>query len=429
MTDPVPPRPASAFRLNLEQQKTRAKELLRSARAGDAAASSRLAAVVPQRGAWKLADAQHAIARELRFESWARLKAHIGALEGQRAAIEARAAAPDADLHTLHVRCGSDIQLTLAQAGFVGEFLEHAIPYCQGPVTLGPERHELMARFLVEAYPDARGGLLYERELEGLIEGERRLERVGGEFERIVLWMEHDSWDQLVLARVLACFARCARPRVLELVSAREFPGGQRFLGLGQLPPEALRLLWSTRAAVTETQLALGSAVWSALSCDDPTGLAGIARSGTPALPIMAPALLRHLRELPSIENGLSLTEQLILEILAEGSRTLNRVFFLMQTQREPLPWITDLGLLHVVDDLLRAAAPVLVREPAAPGARAFAQRLTITDLGRAVLRGARDWHSLEPPARWVGGVHVQPRASGWRWNERQREPQRTPGR
>jgi hypothetical protein len=71
-------RAPSAFRLNLEQQKNRAKELLRAAKAGDADALLRLAEVrrdqVAQdlpRATVKLADAQFAIARELRFASWA----------------------------------------------------------------------------------------------------------------------------------------------------------------------------------------------------------------------------------------------------------------------------------------------------------------------------------------------------------------------
>jgi hypothetical protein len=42
------------------------------------------------------------------------------------------------------------------------------------------------------------------------------------------------------------------------------------------------------------------------------------------------------LRELPSIENGLSLTEELILRIPAdEGAITLNRVFWMPQNGRE----------------------------------------------------------------------------------------------
>jgi hypothetical protein len=211
----------------------------------------------------------------------------------------------------------------------------HAIPYCLGPVTTGPDRYELMARFLVDTFPDAHGGLAYRRELEGLRRGEQRLHRTAGDYERVVLWMEHDSWDQLVLVRLLAHYANGKRPRVLELIAADEFPGSQRYIGLGQLPSETLRLSWPSRKPVTPAQLN----AWNALASDDPQPLATIARSGTPALPIMASALHRHLRELPSVENVLRLTQHLALQILSEGGAfTLNRVWHLLQTEPEPLP-------------------------------------------------------------------------------------------
>ena len=179
-------RPPSAFRLNLEQQKNRAKDLLRAAKAADPEALSRLAAVRRTAGknspetipaAVKLADAQHVIARELRLGSWAKLKAHIQSMERQRAAIGERRPAPDGDLKTLHIRCGLDIKETLVDTGFVGDFLEHAIPYCLVPVTLGPDRYELIARYLVKAFPETHGGLVYEQELEALPLGEQRLHR------------------------------------------------------------------------------------------------------------------------------------------------------------------------------------------------------------------------------------------------------------
>ena len=410
-------RTPNAFRLNLEQQKNRAKDLLSAAKAGDPPALERLAAV-GRDASCKLADAQLAIARELRFASWAKLKAHVQCLDRQRAAIDGGAAAPDGDLKTLHVRCGSDIQLTLVEAGFTGGFLEHALPYCQGPATRGPDRHELMARFLVDAYPEARGGLVYERELAGLPRGEELLDRSAHNYERVVIWMEHDSWDQLVLARLLSHYAEAQRPRALELITLNEFPGGERFRGLGQLPPEALRLLWPTRKPVTSEELALGHGAWLAITSDDPRDLLALAHSGMPALPIMAPALRRHLRELPALENGLSLTEQILLQTLSERSMVLGRVMWEMIQWREPLPWMTDLGLLHVVNDMLKASEPVIVRTPPEPGQRWFAQRLAVTDLGLSVLRGARDWHSLNPPPRWVGGTRIAPGRPGWRWDQ-----------
>ena len=77
--------PQQPLRLNLENQRKQARSLLNAARAGDTQALRRLAAAQPQRKAgerWSLHHAQHAIARELGFTSWARLKAHIEADHG-----------------------------------------------------------------------------------------------------------------------------------------------------------------------------------------------------------------------------------------------------------------------------------------------------------------------------------------------------------
>jgi hypothetical protein len=259
MTDRIERTP-SAFRLNLEQQKKRAKELLRAARAGDAGALARLvAARAPSAAsaasasgaALKLADAHVVIARELRFASWAKLKSHIESPDRHWAAIAARRPAPDGYLKTLHVRCGHDIQKTLQDAGFTGAFYPHVTPYCQGPVTSRPERHELMARFIVTGFDG-----LISRPLDyaSVLDDERRqdefLARTADDFERVVIWMEYDNYDQL----------------------ARD-----RFLGVGQLPPEALRMLWPTRKPIGEAQLTLGREVWDAFASSDPRRLAAIA--------------------------------------------------------------------------------------------------------------------------------------------------------
>ena len=58
------------------------------------------------------------------------------------------------------------------------------------------------------------------------------------------------------------------------------------------------------------------------------------------------------------------------------------------------------------------------VRQVAAP----CRQTLTITEFGRAVLNGERDWHAQRPFPRWVGGVRIQPGVAGWRWDEARRD-------
>src|SRR5262249_40869976 len=239
-------RPPSAFRLNLEQQKNRAKDLLRAAKAGDANALSRFAAVRRETVAQgsldtlqatvKLAEAQFVIARELRFANWAQLKAHIESMDRHRADIDSNSAAPDDALKTLHIRCGHDIQQPLAEAGFVGDFLVDALPYGTMPLTTGPDRLELLARALIGPNGKSSHGLTYEESLDGLRHLEQQLHASADDYERVVIWMEHDSYDQLVLARLLAHYATAKRPSTLELIAVDEFPGGQRFLGIGQLP-------------------------------------------------------------------------------------------------------------------------------------------------------------------------------------------------
>ena len=446
MTDRTERAP-SAFRLNLEQQKNRAKDLLHAVKAGDAEALSRFIAVrrssvTPDSPALhatvKLADAQFVIARELRFPSWAKLKAHIESMDRERAAIDQKKPAPDADLKTLHIRCGHDLQNAIKEAGFVGDFWPYVTPYCVGPVRPGPEGRELMARFIVESFFEEKGDDVVAGQVEGLRNNEERLHRTADDYERVVIWKEQDNWCQTVLTRLLAHYASAKRPRVLELIALDEFPGGEPFTGLPQLPVEALRLIWSRRKPVTSAQLALGNDAWNALSSKDPRQLAAIARSGTPALPIMAPALLRLLRELPAVQNGLRLTEQLILQLVsegpAEGLRVWGDVWWRLK-DRDPLPWVTGGLFLQIVKEMLAGTGPLLnfTRIPPLPEQTTVlfpnqlkgdcAQLLSLTELGRAVLQGERDWHPLRHASYWVGGVHVQPGLPGWRWDESKRDP------
>jgi len=410
-------RPEVPFRLDLDQQKKRAKELLRDLRAGDPAAVARLQSQRPRSadGA-KLSDAQFVIARELGTPDWARLKAHIAALERARSAIAGGAAAPDGALETLHIRCGSDIQATLREAGFAGDFLEYSNPFCQGPVPYVGNLNAIRARFITEAY----GGPLDLSEtavLDKLRREEDGLARAAG-YRRVVLWFEHDTYDQLILARCLAQFAETGSPPVLELVSINHFPGATRFIGLGQLPAEAIRMLWDRRRPVAPADLAVGWRVWTALRKADPGDLADLARSRHDGLPDLPRALHRHLQELPWTTDGLSLTERLILRIIAAEDLTLGWVYSRLMTRREPLPWLTDLMFLAVTEAMAKAREPVFTVTPESAGAPWPQWRPALTAAGRTVLAGAVDGLALDPPERWVGGVRIAPGQPHWRWDE-----------
>jgi hypothetical protein len=417
------------FRLNFEQQGKRAKDLLKAARDGDPQALARFTSQPP-----KLAEAQFLIARELRFENWAAMKQHIATMARERAAFErdagepvaAAAAAPDAELRTLHVRCGSDIRVPLQTAGFRGDFHEHSYPYLAGPVREGPDCLAQRARFLVESYADDRDPpLQFGAVLAGLERDEQRLHE-SASYERVVIWSEADCYDQLVQLRLLGHYAAHPRPPRLELINVGAWPGAVRFIGLGQLPPEALRLLWRERRPVTVAQLSLGLAGWKALASEDPRALAALMRTGTPDLPLLAPALHRHLQELPAVGNGLGLTQQMALDLLATAPRSLFRMLGHMNYFIDPLPGQGDTTARDRVLPMGELATPLFTRQPGVDqdgSARPpWTDVLTITAAGRAVQCAELDYLSLHPPPRWVGGVHSGAGGRDWRWDEDRRE-------
>ena len=132
--------------------------------------------------------------------------------------------------------------------------------------------------------------------------------------------------------------------------------------------------------------------MWDRLRLADPSGLAALAREGISALPFMARALRRHCQELPWVGDGLSLTERLVLELVAERSRTAGEVFRDLVEEREPLVWLGDIGVRGVVEALKQVGGGVFTGTFEGDDRRWFRERLTITDLG------LRCW-----AAEWIG--------------------------
>jgi len=427
------------FNINFEQQKKRAKELLRDLKASDRGAIDRFKQHHPKSTTLppddiiatlpRLSEAQLVIARELGLPSWAKLKTHVEIMEAAGRAIANNEKSPDAEFKTLHIRCGDDIRQTLPDAGFVGDFLEYSNPFCQGPIVDGADFLPIRAEFLSASY----GLYSFDETLAVLQEEEMRLASAAQEYERVVLWFEHDSYDQTILVKILSLFAQTGSPKKLEMIDLNHFPGSIRFLGLGQLPPEALRMLWSRRKPVTKAQLSLGSEAWHALASSEPIMLERIALSKYLSLPNLSAALQRHLQEFPSTSTGLGLTEKFILEILNEGSKTTGEIFRDLMNNKEPLPWLGDVMYWRILKSMSEVSVPILevTSQNGHPGTpekplagkcdwlvESPQRQISITDTGRNVLAGKIDYLSLAPQERWLGGVKIDPQHPCWRWDD-----------
>lgn len=315
---------------------------------------------------------------------------------------------------TLHIRCGSDIREGLAAGGVEGAFLEYSDPVCQGPVPAGLSAEaflELRAAFLSREYglaaSDARRRL--RSEAEGLEQA--------GNYDRVLLWFEHDLYDQIILARLLHGF--CGRPDLrgriflicIDRFHHREGFGIQRFVGLGQLTPQQLATLPETAVAITRELLDAGRVAWEAVTAPDPTGLDGLVRGASFPLPFMPAAIQRHLQEFPGTDRGLALTERLALEAFASGCATPAQAFGQVY-RTEAAPWLGDLMFWPVVARLGRGPAPAVTpyADPHSP--------VRLTDVGRALLGGEADWVRLNGIDRWVGGVRLVGTDAAWRYDQ-----------
>lgn len=403
--------PRKVQHLSLEQQKKRAKELLRDLRARDAAALERVRRIYTDAAQKinvepRLSDAQFVIAREHGFQKWADFKTHIEQARIARDAVAHGApTALDGDCRTLHIRCGSDIMHKLAVAGFSGDFLNFSDPYVHGPV---PRTASLEEFIRIRAAHIERG---YHQPpvLKALTEDYAALERAR-DYARVTLWFEHDSYDQLILAKLLHFFSDPGkRPVQLRFINVTGFPGVQRFNGLGQLPAEALRVLWAQFADISAAQFEFAKHAWHAITAPTPELLAQLVTMQTPALPVMANALHRHLQELPSLHNGLSLTEQLTLQVLSnEGPLNAARLFGSYTNRYEPLTFLGDSMYWCYLDDLASAPQPAILLNKRGEIPKDW--NVALTPLGHDLLHDNAHWLEFHPAPRWVGGVQIDAR-------------------
>jgi hypothetical protein len=139
--------------------------------------------------------------------------------------------------------------------------------------------------------------------------------RRAGEHDEIVLWFEHDLYDQLQLIQVLDGLAGLRGPPI-ALVCEAEY--------LGTMAPERAGELFSLRNPVTRRHFQEAQAAWAAFRSPDPRSLESVK---TTSLPFLGAALRRHLEEFPWTTDGLSRLERRIVEVLQRGPRAFPQVF------------------------------------------------------------------------------------------------------
>lgn len=241
--------------------------------------------------------------------------------------------------------------------------------------------------------------------------------------DEVVLWFEHDLFDQLLLIHHIEFLARNGvltnGETTVSLLCIGEFEGIPDFAGLGQLSPSQFASLYPQRIVLDDAQIETGRRAWHAITGSDPRAIETVVRDGTSALPFLEGALIRLLEEYPRLDSGLSRTEAQAVRAIAEGADT-PRAAFRAQAAMEERIYLGDSSFWWVLLDLAAAGQPLLemdVGEVEADGPALPEGTVSLTPFGREVAGGRADHAAANGIDRWVGGVHLFGRTPRWRWN------------
>lgn len=315
----------------------------------------------------------------------------------------------------LHLLNGDATRTPFEQSGLPGDVAVWADVLNEGPVLsreIGDELwREGRAAFIAE-----QGWASRDAALTLYRSWDAALERAAG-YDEVVIWCEHDVYDQLLLAHHLAWFAARSAPRVLSVVCIGEFPGMPDFKGLGELDGPQLASLFASRRRMSEGGVEAGRRAWRAFTADDPRRLLELAVDDDRfALPFLAPAVRRLLEEFPDSITGLSRSELAILSAVGDGACAFRDMMAAVHATEDRL-FLPDLGLWSRVRALARLSPSLLAfdaGEASTNGSSVWDAQLMLTSTGHALLNGA---HRVATPySRWIGGVRVDA-THPWRWD------------
>lgn len=316
----------------------------------------------------------------------------------------------------LHVTNGDSAATLLRAGGCQGRILPWRDVLHEGPVPALDlaELSRVRAAFLA----GRDWGKLTE--LQASFESRDRVLNGCAEFAEVVLWFEHDLYDQLQLAQILSVLARHPRCRTrVSLICIDRHPSVARFRGLGDLLAEHIAPLHEARTAVDTSMFASASRVWQAFTGSNPAVVQSAGSLSAAALPFMPAAIQRFLQELPSTFNGLGRSQHHALSAIACGCSdpvALLRAHW----EQEEAPFMGDWSFWHLLRVMAKPPIPLVAVANQRGWHDLKGATLALTDAGGEVLAGRQDAVCLRGMDRWYGGTRLAGRHVPWRWDTAQ---------
>ncbi len=298
---------------------------------------------------------------------------------------------------TLHVTNGDAVLYVWKKAGLLGTHLAWRDALHDGPVPGDLPLEELSrvrARFLSQAGYGSPIKINYD------FERRDATIRRARDFDEVVLWFEHDLYDQLQLLQVLNVLNEMRLGvGAVQLIASEQY--------LGMLTAEELMALYPKRRSITPTIMEGAQRAWGAFTAATPSDLPRASRERYVGLKALPEALRRLCEDFPALDTGLARTEKQLALAAQEGARRKDDLFRKSQA-REEAAFLSDTACAAVIARLCRDPAPLLTEHE---------EGYDITLLGRRVLAGDADWVEHQPLDRFIGGTHLTTQRH-WRWDE-----------
>lgn len=298
---------------------------------------------------------------------------------------------------TLHITNGDGAVYLLKKAGILGTYVAWRDPLNEGPVPAGLSLEEVSA--LRANYLAARG---YGNPIRIIHDFQRRDAQLrrAGEFDEVVLWFEHDLFDQLQLLQTLASLEELdLEPGRVAVVQTDHY--------LANMTVDEVFPLFPKRRTATAAIFKSARRSWDRFTSPSPADLFAAAGEDAIGLPFLRPALQRLCEEFPWKRDGLSRSQRQALYAVAQGPGRSEELFSRAQGREEAF-FLGERLFTTMLEDL-RAEPGALVEEEEG--------NLVPTALGRRVIAGDADWLDERAIDRWIGGIHLTPE-NVTRWDD-----------
>ena len=298
-------------------------------------------------------------------------------------------------MKTLNIVNGDACIKMMEEAGISGDFLPWHDFLHEGPVH---------ADLTLEALSEVRAKFISDYGFGDFSDIKRDFEERDNllkdyqSYDKVVLWFEHDLYDQLQLLQLLSWFATQELGETkLTLISTNNYLGES---SIGQIN----KLLHYERE-ITPAHFQLAQKAWSAFCQKTPEKWAELLDEPTSLLPFLNVAVSRLLQEYPSVEDGLSRTAYQALFVISNDIHTPMDIFTKCQSFEER-KFMGDIVFWKILEEF--EAYGVVQKNR---------KKLIITTLGKELLHGKKNWITICPPQRYIGGVSLS-LENLWCWSK-----------